>query len=694
MANQKANAIREAVSAIRTEETESAALQILPLPILRNSGLYAQAGVIKIVPTASNKPNAKNIENNEEAMEWEGAENLELPIFPILLSSELRLDVDGNSPQWQASGRSMRIGLPSSTWVAHIKKVAANTYEGDIWYKDGHLAAMPYTHVRIVVARTILSPTSATVTFTSGFTHFKVRYAFKSAYFHKIDFEFDCAEGVTPVLSYNTGTHPNRPATLPIENLSVATAFRRAGFDVSISGAGNIIPVGAGPDGKWSDAEMHDAMQVHWSKFANKPQWALWTFLASLHEMGTGLGGIMFDDIGPNHRQGCGIFMDSFIKNPPAGDPNPAAWVNRMKLWTVIHEMGHCCNLAHSWQKSLGTPWIPLANEPEARSFMNYPYNVVGGQAAFFADFQFRFSNGELLFMRHSPYHYVQPGNAEWFDNHGFRQNAEALQTNFELSLEFTNRTQTFDFLEPVVAHLTLKNISDQPQLVPEKILGTAEHITFIIKKRGKEARQLTPFAQQCWKDDPIVLKPNAQITDSIFLVGQNGWDAAEPGVYTLQASLEIQGQIILSKPASIRINSPKTQEEERIAQDFFSDEVGRVMAFDGSQFLQKANDTLKEVVDRLPKTKAAIHSRIALAARQGSRYKLLDYDGDTPTINTSRASHEEAIHMLEILQGEKNLCAATLGQVDFEYYVSLFKELSGHEHKAAKGNEIKVGNR
>ena len=100
----------------------------------------------------------------------------------------------------------------------------------------------------------------------------------------------------------------------------------------------------------------------------DRPQWALWTFFAEQHDMGAGLGGIMFDDIGPNHRQGTAIFTDTFIRNAPTGDPNPAAWRQRMQYWTAIHEMGHAFNLAHAWQKALGSPWIPLANEPEARS--------------------------------------------------------------------------------------------------------------------------------------------------------------------------------------------------------------------------------------------------------------------------------------------------------------------------------------
>ena len=49
---------------------------------------------------------------------------------------------------------------------------------------------------------------------------------------------------------------------------------------------------------------------------------------------------------------------------------------------------------------------------------MNYPYYVSGGQTAFFADFEYRFSDSELLFMRHAPASFVEMGNADWFDDH------------------------------------------------------------------------------------------------------------------------------------------------------------------------------------------------------------------------------------------------------------------------------------
>ena len=235
---------------------------------------------------------------------------------------------------------------------------------------------------------------------------------------------------------------------------------------------------------------MHDAMQIHWTKFANKPQWAMWVLFAALHEQGTSLGGIMFDDIGPQHRQGTAMFNDSFIKNAPAGDPAPAAWVARMKFWTAVHEMGHAFNLAHSWQKALvyqgNGPWIPLANEPNARSFMNYPYNVPGGQAAFFANFEFRFSNGRAAV--HAPRAAAvradgQPGLVRPSRFRARRSRSQHVQ-NYTLELR-THRHQLdyFEFLELVKAELKLTNTSGQAMLINRSVLENGDGMQVIVRR-------------------------------------------------------------------------------------------------------------------------------------------------------------------------------------------------------------------
>jgi hypothetical protein len=611
-----------------------------------------------------------------------------------LQREELRLDVDGPYPQMVASGTVFR-GLTTRVhWIANLAPNGTNTWTGTIWYKDGDASVLPYTNVDITVVRSLFaSQRRATLTLSGGGVTPRLRtFVYKSAYFHDAEFEFDTAAGVTAGTSMQTHAHPNRPATLPDETLTIATAFNRAGFAVKTSSEQTIIPLsGAGTNARWSDMEMHDAMQTYWSRFAATAQWSMWVFFAALHEQGTSLGGVMFDDIGPNHRQGTAIFNESFIANAPVGDANPTAWVERMKFWTACHEMGHSFNLAHSWQKqhppSWGTPWIPLANEVEERSFMNYPYNVTGGQTAFFADFEYRFSDSELLFMRHAPARFVQMGNADWFDDHGFRQANVSPEPPLQLEVRVNRSKPVFEFLEPVVLELKLKNISTQPQLVPANLLSSTEHMTVIVKKQGKPARQFGSFAQYCLQPATSALMPGNALYESLFVsAGRNGWDVAEPGHYTVQIALHLEALDIVSAPLQLRVAPPRGYDEEWVAQDFFSDDVGRILTFDGSRVLTKGLDTLRETTERLSDRRVTHHAQIALGNALARDYKVLDLgegrseisavhaiQGD---IKVERAHVEEARTELHAaLLDNRDIAVESLGHIDYKWYADRFSD-------------------
>jgi len=520
-----------------------------------------------------------------------------------------------------------------------------------------------------------------------------VTYGWRSWYFHPAEFEYDAATGTAAVTQINTCDHPHRPASLPCETLTIKKTYQRAGFDVSVSGGSGAVPLaGAGANAKWSDMEMHDAMQTYWSRFASKAHWAMWVFFASLHEQGTSLGGIMFDDIGPNHRQGTAMFNDSFIKNAPAGDASPAAWVSRMKFWTACHEMGHAFNLAHSWQKSLGAPWITLANEPEARSFMNYPYNVSGGQSAFFSDFEFRFSDGELLFMRHAPERFVQMGNADWFDHHGFEQTEVSPEPKFTLELR-THRTIDYhEFLEPVSVELKLVNTSGSPQIVDSSVLAPSDDMTVVVKKSDKAARAWAPYARHCHEPDAVVLEAGRARYGSINVSsGLNGCDIAEPGYYFIQVALRIAGEDVVSNRLPIRVAPPKGWDEEFIAQDFFTEHVARTLAFNGTEFLSKANDTLQEIADRLADRRVARHAEVALADRLTRDYKLIDIP-DTAEPVTSVAAAKGRIrrraqkttearkYLDQVLIKSAAETVDTLGHIPFHNQVDEYSSFLGSD--------------
>lgn len=641
---------------------------------------------------AGDEVNGREME--EEEIDLDTDEETASTLLPILFKrEELRLDVDGRYPQMTASG-SMYSGMALSMhWIASLKSTGKNTWSGDIWYKSG-TATFPYTKLKIKATTNFFSSQrkAVVVFYGGGGRARKVVYRFRSAYFHPVEFEFDSVEGAPIATSIDTQAHPNHPAILPGETLTIENVFRRAGFDVRKTAGDQVIPNESGPDALWSDMEMHDAMQIYWSRYADTAQWSMWVLFASLHEMGQGLGGIMFDDIGPNHRQGTAIFGDSFIANPPAGDPAPNAWINRMRFWTACHEMGHAFNLAHSWQKELGVPWITLINENEARSFMNYPYSVAGGETAFFSDFEYRFSDSELLFMRHAPESFVQMGNADWFDHHGFKQANSMGSPTFRLEIRVNRERPVFEFMEPVMLEMKLTNLSPEFQLVAAEVLNPNHDMTVILKKKGSPARQWAPYARKCTAPSRQIVDSGKSIYNSMLVsAGLNGWDIAEPGEYTIQAAIRIDDQDVVSNPLTIRVAPSRGYDEEAVAQDFFSDDVGRVIAFNGSRFLAGANDTLQEITERLPEKRVACHARLVLANPSSRKYKLLNISKGK-RFETINRDMDQAKNMLNnALFQDPQKSAETLGHILYKksvdkYSKTLFDE--GEFEAAAQRQE------
>jgi hypothetical protein len=611
-------------------------------------------------------------------------------------TEELRVDVDGWYPQMTVSGM-VRGGANRLEWIASVNRVAVNTFEGGIWYKNGQASLLPQTAVRVVIDASG-GPRSlkAIATFSGGGLRPTSRvFAFVSRSFRSVEFEYDHVAGSNPVFEIDTAAHPNRPASLPAQTLSIEDAFRRSGFAVSKSGGDSPVPIsGAGANQTWSDQEMHDAMQVHWSRFANRPQWSLWVFWAALHDRGTSLGGIMYDDIGPNHRQGTAIFTEAFIKNAPAGDPAPSAWVARMRYWTAVHEMGHAFNLAHSWQKDhppqWGAPWIPLANETEARSFMNYPYNVSGGQTAFFSDFDYRFSDQELLFMRHAPERFVQMGNADWFDNHAFENAQVSPEPSLKLEARVNRAKPVFEFLEPVMIELKLTNVSGAPLIIDQHVLEGAHDLTLILKAKGKPARQWHPYATYCLEPDATVLQPGESFYHPVFAgAGSNGWDVAEPGRYLVQACLRHGDEDVVSAPLELVIRPPLDREEEVLAQDLLTDDVGRVLAFDGSRELETAIDTLKLAADKFKRRRLAAHAQVALGLTEARPGKLLREKKGEPVIEMVKANLADAKKRLEAaLATDEEGAAETLGHIEYTDYAERFADIltdDGDQRAAVK---------
>ena len=234
---------------------------------------------------------------------------------------------------------------------------------------------------------------------------------------------------------------------------------------------------------------------------------------------------------------------------------------------------------------------------------------------------------------------------------------------------------------------MKLTNVSSQPILVNPAILSATDEMTVILKKQGKAARQWTPYARYCMDATKVALEPQESLYESLFVsAGQNGWDISEPGIYTVQMLLRHGEEDLVSNALKLRMAPPRGYDQEYLAQDFFSDDVGRILNFDGSQKLAEGNDALQELVERLPESRAAIHARVALAEPKKKNYKTLPFkDGqrdmtsaadDGVSIKVSKSKAEAAKAELdEALLKDANLAAETLGHVDFKYYVDGFTD-------------------
>ena len=604
--------------------------------------------------------------------------NPRIPLPWLTTSEELRLDVDGRYPQMVVSGEIRRRIFSRCSWIAHLTPRAGGGWEGDITYKHGSASLMPFTHVEVHATPHLFGTGTATVTFTGAGQSPSTRsYEFASSSFHNVEMEFDVTSDSTAVTSFDTGSHSNRPASLPVETVSIETVYARAGFRVSKSGGDSTVPVSAsGTDALWTNQEMHDAMQTYWSRFANTAQWSVWTLFAGQSIQGSSLGGIMFDDIGPQHRQGCSIFSNSFIATPPAGDPQGAAFVQRMRFWTAVHELGHTFNLAHAWQKALaapyGNPWIPLTNAPEARSFMNYPYNVAGGSTAFFSTFAYRFSDDELLYLRHAPSQFVEQGNTAWFTDHGFEQAAVSPEPELALTVRLQRPEATFEFLEPIVVEVTLKNTTDRAIVIDKHTLD-AGGLSLLAKNRHAEATQLRSFAQACRQPELVALPPGESLYAALPLsAAHGGARLADPGYYTIQACLHLTDEDVVSAPLRIKVSPPIDRSAEVLAPDLLEQDVRRVLAFGGSRALDAANDTLRSAVEMLPGTAIATQAAFALARPLATKALVLKAPTDDPAdlrIVTEAADAAQAKQLLELVGQQQT--ADTLGHVGLHEQVS-----------------------
>ena len=517
---------------------------------------------------------------------------------------ELRVDIDGANALQKVSGDYYQmLGLTKTYFGSFMVDSISKTIVNGIIIITGTASttwATSFNKVKLAIKQTtIFQPLAPALlqwyhNTTNAPGALYVCTHFNRA-FRTVKLEQDCTAGVVPFIAYNTGLLPSGG---PSRVLSINTAYQEAGVEMINAGVTNLVPIVniTPPADKWSNAELHAAMVSNFNLYQNTPQWAVWLLHAYEHELGPGLYGIMFDQQGLQ-RQGCSVFY--------RGIGGTTAEQHRLQLYTCVHELGHCFNLLHSWQKSFATP--PKPNIPNSLSWMNYPWGYPGGAAAFWNNFPFQFDPVEVAHIRHGFRNNVIMGGNPFIQGSSLRDADTLFEDPIEphpsLYLELETKN-SYMYGEPVLLETKLKTSSNRSTQVVSNLHTDYGFVTIGIKKPSGEVVTYEPLAERCTAPSYAVLNAtNPSIYASSYIgFGKDGFIFDQPGNYKIKGIYYHEdGSRIVSNTISLRVKSPVTAKDDEIAETMLMDEVGYLLTFRGSDanYLQKGNDALQQMIEK-----------------------------------------------------------------------------------------------
>jgi hypothetical protein len=526
--------------------------------------------------------------------------------------------------------------------------VAADKVEvsGDVRFWTG---THPATAAALVITWPGSPPAAAaeiTFTETGGATRkFNCRHS--SAAFRQVEFEIGVCASVNklPVLpTYDTDWSSDRPPGLPQRVLTIETAYREAGVQVSIVPKQTVVDDVAPQFRSWTPALLHDAMETYYSQYgAVWPNWRMWGLMAGTFET-TAVAGLMFDAAaasggsggGPD-RRGFAVFREhEWFNDLVNGKPQTANQVAaaRMFMYAWVHEAGHGFNFMHSWDKG----------RPDSLSWMNYPqnYDQRNGDGTFWKRFAFRFDDDELIHLRHGNRASVIMGGDPWSSgSHLEAPNLAMAQIEGPAPLELIVRSKPyFEFMEPVIVELRLRNLSPHlPVQIDKRLPPEFGGVVIYIQNPDGKVVQYEPVMCAVGFPEPLRLS-TAEAEDGsdrysreVFLsYGSDSFYFDRAGEYRIRAVYQGNGDVLIpSDIHRVRIGVPSDNELDRKAQDYFTHSVGLALYLQGSRspFLKNGTAVLQQLADQY--RTSALGTKLAVTLANGVSKPFYRVVGDNP---------------------------------------------------------------
>jgi hypothetical protein len=453
--------------------------------------------------------------------------------------------------------------------------------------------------------------------------------------------------------TYDTHAHDDRPADLSRRMLTVEECYREAGVRMTVRPNPNIIDDSTPTFATWSAAELHDAMETHFSQYSTPwPNWEMWGLLAGTYD-NPGVGGVMFDAAAAfggagraPDRQGFAVFLKHpWFHSLPAGVPTNQAEAEALRkfLYTWVHEAGHAFNFLHSWDK----------NRPDALSWMNYDWRYDGrnGVGVFWKNFRMRFDAEELLHLRHGDRSAVMMGGDPWASGGHAEVPAAAehlgtppgamVELEGQPPLELLLRSKGyFEFMEPVHVEFRLRNLLRHiPLTLDTRMSPEFGGTTIYIRRPDGRVVEYDPILCLIATPGLTSLAPaptadeaqgNDRYSQDVFLsYGKYGFYFDAPGEYLIRAVYRGVGDVLIpSNMLRVRVGTPQSKADDQLAQDYFSYEVGMALYLGGSlsPHLEKGMGVIHEVVESVKAKDSMLKARLStvLAAAVSAPFHAL----------------------------------------------------------------------
>ncbi len=539
---------------------------------------------------------------------------------------ELRVDVDGYRPMRRVSGDYFQVAGATLTYFGSfvVDAVSLKVTGWEVTISGEAQTTWPtsYNQIQIRIPRRPIFMARATAQVkwqtSSGLSGTSYTCEYESRHFRTVELEEDQEEDVTPFVSYDTGALTSGG---PARTLSIDKAYSEAGIEMRTAGVSNVVPTA--PGSTWSNAELHDAMVSQFSLWKDVPQWKVWLLHAWRHDKAT-TAGIMFDQQG-QQRQGCAAFYHGITGTAPDRQ--------RLQLYVCVHELGHCFNLFHAFQKQYTQP--PSPYRPDALSWMNYPQYYPDGSAAFWNRFPFVFDDLEIIHLRHAFHNNIVMGGNPFGIGAALEDPAafvDLVENNSGLRLELETQP-SFAYGEPVVVEVKMYLTDQRGKQIHTELHPKYGFVQIAVQKPNGEVVVYKPLMEHCVALDTTTLdesKPSVYESAYIGYDKEKGHIFDQPGLYRLRGVYYgLDGSMVLSDVSSLRVRAPLTGDDEKVAELFLGDQQGVLLFLLGSDsdHLVNGNEALNQVLEEYPDHRLAVYAQLVQGFNASREFKKITPD-------------------------------------------------------------------